>query len=509
MKTTSNSSGVGSIRHHGVKRHRRLYECYRFLAVIVTMLLLGIVFPGTSESFVYVFGDNVVTEVTPSPEPEVGQAYIDGSFHTTVTRVTPLNSTFTLCTVDYSTNTPVSTDNNYLYLYCEGNAPVQGGFQLFNAKTGAWIRSIGSVVGFWNSQNPEPRWDTRGNPSRLYYRKDMQLRYYDVADSTDHLVHNFSIDFPSFTHHYIYDQQHGTPSFDQRYWVYAIRDYMDPYHTDKLFVYDLALDNVVSTHDIPSNIGSPHAIGMSLSGNYVFVAYYLSGPTYNDYTSDYMSPLVYTRDFTSWKSIKSDIPHFAFGYDMQGNEIIHYQSTKSDNLQFMRLDTGDLYPVLNPFLYGYGTGHGEDGGILHAPTYYSFRGWAFLSTYISMRPTLDHRQSWKFNQLFALELDESKLCGPVNSMSPCTSNGSARIWRIAHLQNLTDANYYTEQPNAAIDWQGQTIWWGTDWFSPRTTNPVPFKVYKVTLPPTWYTDFEGTITLKTPLPVIPMGIQQQ
>ncbi len=423
------------------------------LALLVTGL-------SSAQGIDYVTGTTLYPYSTQS-KPAKGESYIDTTYHTPVTRVTNSASdsgawgTIT----GYSTWSPLSSDGRYLLLYGLVNLSSGSGYLLYDATTFRFIGKMPFL--WWNGNDPEPRWDCSGShPTWIYYRRDRQLRYYDVATTTDGLVHDFTADFPSFgSSYYIYNGEEGIPSSDSRYWAFMLRGASSPYAVTRVFVYDKTADKVISSKDVTGN--DPNSVSMSPSGDYVYVAYEWSGTN-----NEYDGPHAYRRDFSANVKIASSIPHLSFGWTTQGHEVAVSLNPGTDYLQMVRLDTGTVYRLL------YHGDMGWDLNALHA--YQSKPGWAFISSYVG------NNTKWSYNQIFAVELDETKTYG--GSKTP-------RVWRVSFTQNIIGANYYYEQPNAQLDIDGSRIWFGANW---RSDGAAP-DVYQVTLPSTWWEDLSGQV----------------
>ncbi len=424
--------------------------------VIASLLFIGLAY---SQSFNYTMGTTLYPMGTPA-KPAKGASITEANFGTTITRVTAASESGSWGVgTGYSTWSPKSSDGAYLMLYGLSSLTASSGYLLYNASTFAFVRQL--PFGWYNSQDPEPRWDTSGShPTWIYYRKDKQLRYYDVATSADALVRDFASDFSSYgSTYYIYNGEEGISSSDSRYWAFMIRNSASSYQTVRVFVYDKTTNTIVASKDVTGH--DPNSVSMSPSGNYVYVAYDWTGNG-----GEFDGPHAYNRTMTSNVKISSGIPHLSFGWTAQGNEVAVFMD--SDNVSMVRLDTGTK---IN--LYYQGDLGWSDSNLLHAYVGPAKKGWGFISTYSTVNT------SWDYNQIFAIELDETKAYGGATL---------PRIWRIASTQNAVGTSYYYEQPNAQLDPEGTRIWFGSNW---RSDGASP-DVYQVTLPANWWSDLGGT-----------------
>ncbi len=425
--------------------------------------------PNIGWAFNYVLGDDLYPYST-EPMPGKGASYVDTKYNTKVTRMT--NSALEHgsawgSVTEYSTFSPESSDGNWLVVEGISSLSQSSGYYLYTA-AGGYVGSLSPYIQLWNGQEPEVRWDNSGvHPSWLYYRKDKQLRYYDVADRSDHLVHDFSADFPGYdATYFVWNGDEGNCSENSRYWAFML----GTSNTNIIltFTYDKTQDKVIASH--PVNGHAPNNVFMSKSGDYVYVAYSATAGG-----GEYDGPHCYKKDYSSNVKICTSVPHAVPVYDAQGNEVIFFMNSTAnfpDYVQFVRCDNGAVFPLYNQANLGW-----DSANLLHAAPGLSKKGWGFVSTYsIGTSHTSD---KWDYNQIFAFELDETK-----TTLTPV----KPRIWRVSYTQNFPASSYYYNQPNAAITNDGQRIYWGANW---RDSTTGKMEVYRVDLPATWYQDFGG------------------
>jgi len=432
----------------------------------------------SARAFEYVLGDALFPYSTQA-QPAKGASYVDPTFHTTVTRVTRSSSEHRGwgTTTGYSTWNPLSSDGRHLLLMKLADLSTAGGYVLYDASTFSYLRTLRTLE-WWNGQDPEPRWDRSGAfPNRLYYRKNLQLRYFDVVTGKDGLVRDFARDFPGFpsSRYAIWNGEEGSPSLNGRYWAFMLGS--ASVDIAQVFVYDQLTDAVVGRRQVSGK--SVNNVMMSPSGNYVYVAYDWTGKG-----GEYDGPKVYKRDFSSYVKVASGIPHLNFAYSRQGNEVCFYMD--QDHVAFSRLDTGAKF-----LLYYQGDLGWDGSNLLHAAGSPTKKGWGFLSTYSP------NNAFWDYNQIFAIELDETKVRGGA---------APPRIWRVSFTQNIIGPQYYYQQPNLQMDQDGTRLWWGANW---RNVDGPP-EVYQILLPATWWEDLSGAagapvITTTATLPAATAG----
>ena len=444
-------------------------------------------------------------------KPRKGEGYTDPLYHLRVTRITDTEHDDPTIKAGpnrrdncgygigsgYPTWNPLNSDRTRLMLYGIANdcANLSWGYLIYDAVSGVLKIDLApsnqrSPLLWWNNNDPEPRWDRTGtHPYRLYYRKNMQLRYFDTDTFTDGLTHDFAKDFPQFTpetdggagqeRYYVLNHEYGSPSMDSRYWAFYIERYNGTNSSQEaIFVYDMLEGRVRSQKILPAGAALKGVL-MSPKGDYVMVNYwdhYASAAN----TGEFDGPHVYDRDFGRSVQITKTIPHSNWAYDAQGNLVVFMLN--EDFLMFTRVDTGDKYYVYPQARLGW---MGSNSLTAFQKQY----GWAFFSTYgcdaVDYTNCTPENQSayWAYNQIFAMELDESKYLFKNGVPAP-KGTPTPRIWRIAFTQNYVDRNYYLQQPNAQMDYEGTTIWWGANW---RMAEGV-HEVYRLDLPPMWHSD---------------------
>jgi hypothetical protein len=451
----------------------------------------------------YILGDTFFPPSTQA-KPAKGASYVDANTNLTVTRVTnaaadgqPGGSTG--ISMNYSTFNPLSSDGNNLILQGLANITSGGNFLIYDANTFAFKQVL--TIPFNNGQDPEPRWDTSGShPTWIYYRSNMQLRYFDIGNQTDNLVRDFTnhpglASLGNLSGFYIYTGQKGSPSMDTRYWAFLLcsQPGTNGCTTGWAFTWDRQTDTVLGILDLRASAGNTagvHDMMLSPWGDWVNI-----GTGYKDNLGGpYDGTQIWNMNFTIRRKVTyGNNPHDMWGLDKQGNHVFVAVNNGDDYIEFLEPVSGKIYGTycigqIGPcagttHFIGYGPPSNSGVGFLHA--FVNKPGWAFISTYVDQG-----NFRWADNQIFGVELDETKYlsirdCWNCTLNAPPTGTPVPRIWRIATAQNAVDpVNYYFQQPNAQMDFNGTRIWWGANW-----RNSIgAMDVYQVTLPPTWATD---------------------
>ena len=427
--------------------------------------------------------------------PSKGSTYTDTNANTTGQRMTnyssDLSGSFGMV-IEY-TFYSASSDNNHFIVQNLANIQAGGKYYLYTttSATPTLMFSpddyIAADTGCSYTQ-PEYRWDTSGNyPNRLYYRAIAQLRYLDISDRTDHLLHDFKTEYPSA--HHVMSGDEGAPSEDCNRWAFMIctADSSNG-QPNRVICYDKPSDSVISSLAWTDN--GLNNVYESKSGKYTIASTnnYTPENAFNN-TTIFISTSMSSSNFRTACQMSV---HMAPAYDKQGNEVLvllggHYSMGGSDNdyadyVMFVRMDTGYAYP-----LFYQGDLVGNDAGWnyncqFHAPGL-AKKGWCFSNSYeLVGDPT-----EWSYNQLFAFELDETKT---VNT------NPSNRIWRVAAAQNICNSSYYYNQPNASITNDGTYLYWGNDW----RNSTGHMDVFRIQMPTNWYSDLGGTVSVDASSP---------
>jgi hypothetical protein len=176
----------------------------------------------------------------------------------------------------------------------------------------------------------------------------------------------------------------------------------------------------------------------------------------------------------------NDSKHQAVAYDAQGNEVLVFtggNSSYTDYLQFVRMDTGQAFPLFYQGNLGWNWNEQHDApGLAH-------KGWDFCSSY----ETSASGAGWAYNQLFAFELNENHTA---------TTAVPNKVWRLASAQNMpSSTDQYYNQPNVSVTNDGSYVYWGANW---NNASGV-VDTYRINLPSTWYTDMGGVL-VGTPAP---------
>jgi hypothetical protein len=406
------------------------------------------------------------------PMPAKGASFVDPSFHTTITRLTdkgPDGYSGPGIENEYATSSPENADGTRLIL--RGN---DGSWYLYNATSFKLIEVLSDTI-FRECAwvEPDPRWDNAA--ANLFYylcsRDDsstIQLRRYDLQSSAMTVVHDFKSDFPAAAS--ITTHSYGDASMDRRYWCLLAQN--SSYDILSVFVYDKTTDSIVGQKSggFPDK---PRSVQMGPSGNQCVVGF--ENLTYAQ---------VYSRDFTQGK----DLPDGSNGHSdvartAAGRDVLVYQNVRTDFIAMADLQTGAetrLVPI--PFNVNEDIGLHISGNCTNTP------GWVMTSTYGAKNAPPGQSHSWMDTQLFMVELAPNP-----------------RIWRIAHTHAYTALDYegqknYFAEAFAAINRQGTSIYFGSNWGSQAADSS---ETYKVSLPADWAASLNPSQPTSTPGPPAP------
>jgi hypothetical protein len=414
------------------------------------MILLSSPLITGAQNFQYVLGTDFYAP-SDSTLPQKGVSFTDPDFHTTIVRITDKTDGYIDSGIEneYSQSDPENCDGTLVIL--RGNDHAE--WYLYDTTTYQMTKKFDSS--FTYGIEPEPRWDST-NTKVFYYLYGTELRTYNVETDVWAVVHDFKADYPSAS--YTTTHVYGTPSLDQRYWSFLIRDI--DYNLISVVVYDKQTDSIVGHREVfPDDVRS---VSMDVSGSHCLIGFE---------THVFQ---VCTRDFSSIK----DLPIGAEGHDdfaltADDRDVLVYQNVQNDYICMTDLDTLVETKLLEiPFSVNTDIGLHISGNSADKP------GWVLVSTYGAKQTPPSESHSWMDTQLFMLQLQENPT-----------------VWRIAHTQAYQsdsyngDKNFFAEA-YATINQAGSRVYFGSNWgdFTPEYTD-----TYLVMLPSDW-----TTISSETP-----------
>lgn len=372
--------------------------------------------------------------------PAKGVAFSDSLYHSTLVRVSDK-------TVDHYSSNGVENEyakadawnSNGAYLILRGN---DGVYYLYDATTYELIRNLDELGG---GQELEPRWAAQA-PAIFYYLAGSSLKKYDVAASTQQVIHDFKHEFPNCT--YITTGVEGDASQDRRYWCLMVTDSV--YRLIAACVYDLNLDSVVGSKT--SFPGVVNFTTSDASGTHAVICY------------DTMPMQAFYRDFTH----QVDFAHGAMGHSdvaltSDGRDVMVYQNVSTDFISMTDLETG-----VETRLQAIPFDTNPDIGMHISGNCYTVPGWVLVSTYGARNPP-SGKHSWMDNLLYMLEL---KANPRIVKMAPthCFTGNSPR------------SNYFAEA-FASVNRAGTKIVFGSNW---GVLDPEDYTdAYEVRTPSGW------------------------
>ena len=386
-------------------------------------------------------------------QPAKNGTYIDSPFNTTVRRLTNYDTDGVPqgaagLSTGYPTWNPDNYDKRYVLFQIMSSGGGAAGYVVYKTSDWSFYRNLSSVLQGWNGQDAEPRWDTSGlHNDRIYYRKNKQLRYYDVDSQVDGLVHDFANDFTE-SGFYIYNGEEGSPSSDSRYWAFMYRNGSSPYQATRLIIYDLVTDTLTY-----KNIAStPNFVAMSPDGNYILASY-----AWNGSGNEYDGPHTYNKNFSQNWHVGNETLHWGWGYLSDGTLVYVWQDY-NDWFSYSELNKSGSVNWIPFFDYSTMTGY---PGVHWSLMPSSKKGWIFAIIGSGASG------AWSRAQIMAFKLQRN----------------SNTVWRVAFNQDLaTSYNHGFGQ----ISRDGLYYYFGADW---RQTDNM--EVYRVELPTSWHEDLEG------------------
>lgn len=362
------------------------------------------------------------------PKPDLGVPVSDPSFNSTVTRIadgsaTNIQGVFP----DYSKHQAWNADESLLLLRT-GN----GDIQFYNGATYQYIKSSPSSIAgvqdiFWHPTNPV----------MLYYALYNEFNVLDVQTDQISILHTFA------NYSYVTTRAEGNMSNDGRY--IALCGYDANWNPIDFFVYDVALDSVISSLDVSSNVTSFDWISISPLGNFVLIDYA------DETVGRYHGMEVYNRQMNFIWQKPLGAGHSDMGLNSNGSEVLIMDVYDTDsNLTYIKkfgLADSSVTTLL---------GVSPDFDLHESCRSMSRPGWVYISTFDFVGRLTDDSTTWLpfEDEIFALNMD-----------------GSGNVERFAHHHSRryspstpdSDNSVYFAEPHATVNRTGTRILFGSNW----------------------------------------------
>jgi len=387
-------------------------------------------------------GSNPVYHLVPRSVPRPGEIFHDASFNTTLTRSTKaLNLRH-----EYSRFDPFNLDQSMIVLLDLKTAD----WKIYKTK-GNYYDQSGHFVRTINIHG-EPRWDSK-DPSLIWGLRDFKIVKINAKTGRVTTVKDFSKD-PTIgpiikveTDLYrITTKEEGESSRDKRYWAFCLQGSGDDYRLRYVFCWDLSLDKILGLHKLSSDEAETiDWVGMSPLGKWVLIG----GDAGED--RHWAGLQMADKKLSSFHKLASATAHSDVGLDIQGNEIIVMQNSRTDYVDYIPIslsakpvdDPGDyknnsVKPIIRLY-YDSNSSIGLNSGV-HISCNYP--GYSVISTNIEPGAA---EQNWLDRTITLVKLDKKKF----------------RVFYLAKVYNTTGA--YWEETQAAMTNDGSKVVWASNW----------------------------------------------
>lgn len=369
--------------------------------------------------------------IIPQPtliKPALWAQFLDPAFNSTIKRIadgsaTNIQGVFP----DYSKHQAWNFDESLLMLRT-GNGDVQ----FYNGTTFQYLKSFPpSIAGiqdiFWHPSNPV----------LLYYAFDNTFNVIDEQTDQITLLHTFT------NYSYVTTRAEGNMSNDGSF--IAMCGYDANWNPIDFFVYDVALDSVISSLNVSTNVSSFDWISISPLGNFVIVDYA------DETVGRYHGLEVYDRQMNFIWQKPLGAGHSDIGFDINGSEVLIMDVYDSDsNLTYIKkigLADSSVVTLL---------GVSPEFDLHESCRSMSRPGWVYISTFDFVGRLTDDSTSWLpfEDEIFALKMD-----------------GSGNVERLAHHHSRryspttpnSDSSVYYAEPHATVNRTGTRILFGSNW----------------------------------------------
>ncbi len=373
--------------------------------------------------------------------PAAGRTFKDKYFKTLITRVTKRSG----IRHEYSRHDPFNSDHSLIMLHF----PLTGETRVYRTKLIPYEKKENLVIGL---ELEEPRWDSE-NPYLVWGFSGFKIIRLNVNNGKEEVIKDFSKDKkikPLLENEpdlfQISMQDEGESSKDKNYWAFAIQGSNDDYRLRYLISWDRKNDKILGIYKVPKSQAAIDWVGMSTKGNWVLIG--VDAENGKNLTGLTLA----NKELTKFHRLDYTVAHSDIGLDIEGNEVIVMQNTKTDYIDMIPLEW-QTKPILNEgqsykgtkriplvrLYYNSDSPYGFNSGI-HISCNYP--GYAVISTFIE--PGLKEK-NWLDRSIILVKLDRER----------------PRVFYLAKVYNTTQE--YWEETQASISSDGSKIVWASNW----------------------------------------------
>jgi len=391
-------------------------------------------------------GDNPTYPLIPMDVPVIGESFYDLRFGTILTRVTEINGINGRH--EYSRFDPFNANQSMVVLLPEND--------WFVYRTQSMLYNQSSNLVMVLHGMAEPRW-APNDPNLIWCLQEFRIITVNVQTGQETIIKDFSQDptiGPIITAepdvYRITTKDEGESSMDKRFWAFMLQGYNapdgDPYRPRYIFTWDSQQDNVLGVYPIPLSEAAIDWVGVSPKGNWVLIG----GLDYNG--GNLVGLTMANKELTQFHRLDYTTAHSDVGLDIEGNEVIVMQNTRTDYIDLLPIDL-NTEPILEPggsyegtnrtplirLFYADWSPIGLNSGV-HISC--NFPGYCVVST--NIEPSVPE-QNWLDRTITLVKLDQTQ----------------PRVFYLAKVYNTTGA--YWEETHATITNDGSKVVWVSNW----------------------------------------------
>jgi len=408
-------------------------------------------------------GDNPLFPLKEMNVPEVGKPFKDFHFSTKLTRVTQINGIEGR--QEYSRFDPFNSNQSMIVLLHDS-----GNYNVYKTQSMPYNSQENFVTRTNNIE--DPRWDNN-NPNLLWGLVDFELVKDNVTTGTREVIKDFSKD-PTIKPiiskepdiYRVTMRQEGEASHDRRYWAFILQGSQDDYRARYIFCWDRKQDKVLGLYKLSAKESEIDWVGMSFNGNWILI-----GGMENN-TGNLKGLTMANRQLSQFHRLDYTTSHSDVGLDINGNEVIVMQNSRTDYIDLIPLDvktrpildSGGSYentnrtPLIRLF-YNSESPKGFNAGV-HISC--NTPGYCMVSTYISS----DHKEkNW---------LDRAQVLVKLDPKKP-------RGFYLAKVYNTHQS--YWEETHGTMTKDGSRIVWASNWNQAVGSEKV--FLMQLDMPPNW------------------------
>ena len=408
-------------------------------------------------------GDNPLYPLQAMSVPGIGKSFKDYHFSTKLTRVTQINGINGRH--EYSRFDPFNSDKSMIVLLDDS-----GDYNVYKTNSMPY-NSQNNFVRKTNSIE-DPRWDN-SDPNLIWGLTDFKIVRDNITTGSRETIKDFSVDAAikpildaEADIYRITMCQEGEASHDRRFWAFILQGTKDDYRPRYIFCWDRQENKILGIYKIPAGESEIDWVGMSFNGNWALIG------GMDDNAGNLRGLTMANRQLTQFHRIDFSTAHADVGLDINGNEVIVMQNSRTDYIDLLPLDlktkpileAGGSYQGTNriPLVrlyYNDESPHGFSAGV-HISC--NTPGYCVVSTHIAPD---DEDKNWLDRVHIIIKLDPN----------------NPRAFYLAKVYNT--CREYWEESHGTITNDGSKIVWASNWN--QNVGAEKMFLIQLDMPPNW------------------------